>query len=182
MKKTIVNYKNKKPNKINKEIRSLKVKLVGEHVQDNNIVYLNKALEIASNLNLDLVEVSSDGEYSVCKFLDYSKYLYKKEKNKKKSKKITTKEIRFRPTTGENDFTFKKNNIEKFLKNGDNVKAYVMFKGREMNYKKQGEEMLLKLAVDLENVGVAENMPKMEGYRMSLFLKPKKTKKTSNKQ
>ena len=95
---------------------------------------------------------------------------------KKKADKTETKEIRFRPTTDVNDFNFKKKHAEKFLKKGKRVKLYVIFKGREMKFREQGEKLLLKLAVELEDVGIAESIPKMDGYRMTVFLKPKKSK------
>jgi len=171
------NKKKQNPNRINNEIKSYKVRLVGDNIKEPGVYFFDKALQMAEVLGLDLVEVSVSQEMSICKIMDYSKFLFDKQKSVKKTVKIDTKEIRFRPTTDVNDFNFKKNHAQKFLEKRHRVKAYVMFKGREMNFKEQGEEILLKLAVELEEYGVAENVPKMEGYRMTIFLKPKKGKK-----
>lgn len=178
MKKKRNNYqKPKNPNRINEEIRVTKVKIVGDYVKESGIYFIDKALEMADELNLDLVEVArNQDKISICKFMDYQKFLYNKKKNEKKSDKVETKELRFRPNIDSNDYEFKKRYAENFLKKGKRVKAYVMFKGREMKFKDKGQKLLLKLAVELSEVGTAENVPKMEGYRMNIFLKPKKNK------
>ena len=157
--------------KINHQIKAKQVRIVGSPIKEG-IYDIREAIRKANELNLDLVEINSKQEVVVCKIMDYKKFLYDKNKNKKKQTKVETKEIRFRPTTNEEDYLFKKRNIEKFLQKGKRVKTYVMFKGREMKFKDQGEKLLLRLALELEGVGVAENTPKMEGYRMNLFFKP----------
>lgn len=174
MKKTNFASKKTNPNRINGEIRCLKVKLVGDNIKEPGIYFTQRALEMADELELDLVEVAPGQDPPICKIMDYKKYLYDKQKNEKKPKKVEIKEIRFRPTTDDNDFNFKARHAEKFLKEGNRVKACVFFKGREMQYKVQGEDILNRLAKAVESVGVIDMPPKMEGYKMNMFLRPKK--------
>ncbi len=129
-------------------------------------------------MELDLVEISPSADPPVCKITDYSKFLYQQKKKQKemkaKSVKIVVKEIRFGPQTDEHDFNFKQRHAEKFLKEGAKVKAYVFFKGRSILFKEQGEILLLKLATSLEDLGTVEQMPKLEGKRMTMIISPKK--------
>ncbi|GIM48909.1 translation initiation factor IF-3 [Capnocytophaga stomatis] len=140
-----------------------------------------KALEIAEELELDLVEISPNATPPVCKVIDYKKFLYEQKKREKeikaKATKVVIKEIRFGPQTDEHDYEFKKKHGEKFLKEGSKVKAYVFFKGRSIIYKDQGEILLLRLATDLEEFGKVEQMPKLEGKRMTMFIAPLPKKK-----
>ncbi len=167
--------------KINNYIRAPFVRLVGDNVGDSDIVSLKEALEKADDLGLDLVEISPNADPPVCKIIDYQKFLYqkkKKEKEKKtKAQKTVVKEIRFGPHTDEHDYNFKLKHAEKFLKEGAKVKAFVFFKGRTILYKEKGEILLLKLAQDLEEFGKIENLPKLEGKRMTIFILPKVQKK-----
>lgn len=173
MKKT--NFASKtNPNRINGEIRCFKVKLVGDNIKEPGVYFTQRAIEMADELGLDLVEVAPGQDPPICKIMDYKKYLYDKQKSEKKPKRVETKEIRFRPTTDDNDFNFKARHAEKFLKDGNRVKACVFFKGREMHYKGQGEDILNRLAKAVESVGVVDMPPKMEGYKMNMFLRPKK--------
>lgn len=139
------------------------------------------ALAKAEELGLDLVEISPKAAPPVCKITDYKKFLYEQKKREKalkaKATKIIVKEIRFGPQTDEHDYEFKKKHGEKFLKDGAKLKAYVFFKGRSIVYKDQGEILLLRLAQDLEEYGKVEQMPKLEGKRMTMFIAPKKSKK-----
>ncbi len=139
---------------------------------------LSKALEIANELDLDLVEISPNASPPVCKIMDYKKFVYEQKKREKslkaKASKVVIKEIRFGPNTDEHDYEFKKKHAEKFLKEGAKLKAYVFFKGRSIIYKEQGQILLLRLAQDLEEVGKVEQMPKLEGKRMIMYLAPKK--------
>lgn len=172
----------KNPHRINNEIRRAidgnQVKVVGDGEPET--MNLNEALKIADNKDLDLVLVGDKATPPVVKLVDYSKYLY--EQNKKpKQKSKPMKEMRFRPTTDDNDLEFKKNHIINFLKKGHKVKAFVFFKGREMAFKEQGEKLLLTLAVELEDYAVVERMPKMEGRKMSLHFKPKDKKDKKKK-
>lgn len=135
-------------------------------------------MEIADELELDLVEISPKADPPVCRIIDYQKFLYqlkKKEKEKKaNSAKVVIKEIRFGPQTDDHDYNFKLRHAQEFLKEGSKVKAYVFFKGRSIVYKEQGEQLLARFALDLDEYGKVEQLPKLEGKRMILFLAPKK--------
>ncbi len=139
---------------------------------------LKKALEIARELEEDLVEISPNATPPVCKIMDYKKFVYEQKKREKalkaKATKVVIKEIRFGPNTDDHDYEFKKKHGEKFLKDGAKLKAYVFFKGRSIIYKDKGEILLLRLAQDLEDYGKVEQMPKLEGKRMTMFIAPKK--------
>ena len=156
------------------------VRLVGENIE-GGVYPTRKALEIAEELELDLVEISPNATPPVCKVIDYKKFLYEQKKRgkemKAKATKVVIKEIRFGPQTDDHDYEFKKKHGEKFLKEGSKVKAYVFFKGRSIIYKDQGEILLLRLATDLEDYGKVEQMPKLEGKRMTMFLAPLPKKK-----
>ena len=154
--------------------------MVGENVE-GGVYPTRKALEIANELELDLVEISPNATPPVCKVIDYKKFLYEQKKRDKelkaKATKVVIKEIRFGPQTDDHDYEFKKKHGEKFLKEGSKVKAYVFFKGRSIIYKDQGEILLLRLATDLEDYGKVEQMPKLEGKRMTMVLAPLPKKK-----
>lgn len=153
---------------------------MGDNVEQG-IYSTDEALKIAKEKELDLVEISPKADPPVCKILDYKKFLYEKKKREKeikaKAQKTVTKEIRFGPNTDDHDFEFKANHAEKFLKEGAKVKAYVFFKGRSIVFKDRGELLLLKLAKHLEEYGAVEQMPKLEGKRMIMFIAPKKKNK-----
>ena len=127
---------------------------------------------------MDLVEISPNASPPVCKIIDYKKFVYEQKKREKvmksKATKVIIKEIRFGPNTDDHDYEFKKKHAEKFLKDGAKLKAYVFFKGRSIIYKDQGEILLLRLAQELEELGKVEQMPKLEGKRMIMFIAPKK--------
>jgi len=137
-------------------------------------------MALADELELDLVEISAKAEPPVCKILDYQKYLYQQRKKAKEMKnnaaKIVIKEIRFGPNTDEHDFNFKLKHAQEFLQEGSKVKASVFFKGRSIVYAEQGEKLLLRFAVELEEYGRAEQMPKLEGKRMMMMIAPAKKK------
>lgn len=137
-------------------------------------------MQIADELELDLVEISPSANPPVCKIIDYSKFLYqlkKKEKEQKaKNVKVEVKEIRFGPQTDEHDYNFKLKHAISFLEEGAKLKAYVFFKGRSILFKEQGEVLLLRLANDLEEYGKVDQMPLLEGKRMIIMLSPKKKK------
>ena len=153
--------------------------MVGDNVEVG-VYTLQQAIEKSEELGLDLVEISPNAEPPVCKIIDYKKFLYEQKKREKimkaKASKVVVKEIRFGPNTDDHDYDFKKKHAEKFLKDGAKLKAYVFFKGRSIVYKDQGEILLLKLASELEELGKVEQMPKLEGKRMTMFIAPK-TKK-----
>ncbi len=133
---------------------------------------------MAEELELDLVEISPKASPPVCKILDYKKFLYEQKKREKalksKATKVIIKEIRFGPQTDEHDYEFKKKHAEKFLNDGAKLKAFVFFKGRSIVFKEQGQILLLRLAQDLEEIGKVEQMPRLEGKRMTMFISPKK--------
>ena len=141
---------------------------------------IREALSKSEELGLDLVEISPTADPPVCKIIDYKKFLYEQKKREKamkaKATKVIVKEIRFGPNTDDHDYEFKKKHAEKFLKEGAKLKAYVFFKGRSIVYKDKGEILLLRLAQELEDYGKVEQMPKLEGKRMTMFIAPK-TKK-----
>lgn len=142
---------------------------------------MHEALDLADQLNLDLVEISPNADPPVCKIIDYQKFLYQHKKKQKEIKaktvKVVVKEIRFGPHTDDHDYNFKFRHAQKFLQEGAKVKAYVFFKGRTIIYSKDGEILLKKLIADLEDYGKLEQEPKLEGKRMSILLSPKSIKK-----
>lgn len=152
------------------------MRLVGDNVEVG-VYPIRKALDLSKELELDLVEISPKAAPPVCKIIDYKKFLYEQKKRDKamkaKASKVIVKEIRFGPNTDDHDYDFKKKHAEKFLKDGAKLKAYVFFKGRSIVYKDQGEILLLKLASELEELGKVEQMPRLEGKRMTMFIAPK---------
>jgi len=153
--------------------------LVGDNVEVG-VYPIRVALDKSEEMGLDLVEISPNAEPPVCKIIDYKKFLYEQKKREKimkaKATKVIVKEIRFGPNTDDHDYDFKKKHAEKFLQDGAKLKAYVFFKGRSIVYKDKGEILLLKLAQDLEELGKVEQLPRLEGKRMTMFIAPK-TKK-----
>lgn len=153
--------------------------MVGENVEVG-VYPLEKAKEMAKEQELDLVEISPKAKPPVCKIIDYKKFLYEQKKREKalksKATKVTIKEIRFGPQTDEHDYEFKKKHAIKFLQDGAKLKAFVFFKGRSIIFKEQGQILLLKLAQELEDYGKVEQLPKLEGKRMIMFIAPKKSK------
>jgi len=135
---------------------------------------------MAKDLGLDLVEISPKAVPPVCKIIDYQKFLYEQKKRdkamKSKATKVIVKENRFGPQTDEHDYEFKKKHAIKFLQDGAKLKAFVFFKGRSIIFKEQGQILLLKLAQELEEYGKVEQLPKLEGKRMIMFIAPKKVK------
>lgn len=163
---------------INNRIRAKTVRVVGDNVENPGIYPIEEALQIADSMELDLVEISPKANPPVCKVIDYQKFLYQQKKKQKemktKAQKIVVKEIRFGPNTDDHDFNFKLNHAKKFLSDGAKVKAYVFFKGRSILFKEKGEILLLRFAQELEELGKVEQMPKLEGKRMIMFITPKK--------
>ncbi len=155
------------------------MRLVGDNIE-MGVYPTKRALEIAEEQGLDLVEISPNAEPPVAKVMDYKKFLYEQKKRDKvlkaKATKVVVKEIRFGPQTDDHDYEFKKKNAEKFLKDGAKLKAFVFFKGRSIVFKDQGQILLLRLAQDLEEIGKVEQMPKLEGKRMTMFMSPRKSK------
>ncbi len=161
-------------------ITAQQVRVVGENVETPKVVSLKEALAMADEQGLDLVEISPKADPPVCRIVDYSKFLYQQKKKAKelkaKSVKVVIKEIRFGPNTDDHDYNFKLKHAENFLKEGDKVKAYVFFRGRQIVFKDQGEILLLRFATDLEEWGKVEQMPRLEGKRMIMIVAPKPKK------
>ncbi len=161
----------------NEAIRAREVRLVGDNVEPG-IYPIAKALRIAHDQELDLVEISPTAEPPVCRVIDYQKFLYQQKKRLKEQKakatKVVVKEIRFGPQTDDHDYNFKLKHAVGFLKEGSKVKAYVFFRGRSILFKEQGEVLLLRFANDLEEYGKVEMMPVLEGKRMTIMLSPLK--------
>ncbi|MDR0538859.1 MAG: translation initiation factor IF-3 [Tannerellaceae bacterium] len=164
--------------RINDRIRVKEVRLVGENVEQG-VYPIAEALKIAEDRELDLIEISPNAAPPVCKVADFQKFLYQQRKRQKeqkaKSVKIVIKEIRFGPQTDDHDYNFKLKHAKSFLEEGAKIKAYVFFKGRSILFKEQGEVLLLRFATDLESYGKVEQMPLLEGKRMTIMLAPKKS-------
>ena len=156
------------------------VRLVGDNVEVG-VYPIRKALDLSEEMELDLVEISPKANPPVCKIIDYKKFLYEQKKREKimkaKASKVIVKEIRFGPNTDDHDFEFKTRHAKGFLEEGSKVRAYVHFRGRTIVFKDRGELLLLRFMKELEELGSAEALPKMEGRRMSVMLAPKKKQK-----
>ena len=163
--------------RVNEQIRAREVRIVGDDIE-SVVMPLHKALSLAEEKELDLVEISPTAVPPVCRLIEYSKFLYQLKKRAKEQKakqvKIDVKEIRFGPQTDDHDYNFKLKHAISFLKDGDKVKAYVFFKGRSILFKEQGEVLLLRFANDLEEYGKLDMMPVLEGKRMTIMMSPKK--------
>ncbi|WP_234572269.1 translation initiation factor IF-3 [Rhodohalobacter sp. 614A] len=163
---------------MNDEIRSSRVRLIRPN-EEHEIVSIQEALDIAASYDLDLVEVAPNANPPVCKIIDFGKFMYEKKKKEKEAKKkqhtIQVKELRFRPNTDDHDLEFKTRHAREFLEGGDKVKATVQFRGRDMLYTEQGEELLKNLAEELDDVSKVESKPTMEGRRMIMILAPEKS-------
>ena len=161
---------------MNDKIRAQEVRVVSDDGAE--VLSLSKALALATEQDLDLVEISPNAKPPVCKIIDYKKFLFLQKKKQKelksKQSKVTIKEIRFGPNTEDHDFQFKLKHAIGFLKDGAKVKAFVFFKGRSIVFKDRGSILLLKFAQELEEYGVIEQMPKLEGKKMIMMINPKK--------
>lgn len=165
--------------RINEKIVAPEIRLVREG-QEPEVMTVARALKIAEQEELDLVEISPKANPPVCKIMDYRKFLYNQKKKQKelkaKQSKVVIKEIRFGPNTDDHDFNFKLAHAKKFLEEGSKLKAYVFFRGRTIVFKDRGEILLLRLAQELTDYGVVEQMPKLEGKRMTMMINSKKGK------
>ena len=162
--------------RVNGQIHAREVRVVGDG--GTEVMPTRRALDMARQQNLDLVEISPNAEPPVCRIIDYSKFIYQQKKRQKEMKqkqvKVEVKEIRFGPQTDDHDYQFKLKHAQEFLQEGNKVRAYVFFRGRSILFKEQGEVLLLRFANDLEEYAKVEQMPKLEGKKMFLFLAPKK--------
>lgn len=168
------------PNRINHEITAPMVRVVGENVEPNLVIPIRQALAMAEQMELDLIEISPKADPPVCRIADYQKFLYQQKRKAKEIKakqvKVVVKEIRFGPQTDDHDYNFKLKHAENFLNEGAKVKAYVVFRGRSIVFKEQGEILLLRFATDLEEIAKVEMMPKLDGKKMNMMLAPKSKK------
>ncbi|MBO4558241.1 MAG: translation initiation factor IF-3 [Bacteroidales bacterium] len=166
--------------RVNEQITAPQVRLVGDNIPEQGVYPLSKALAMAEELELDLVEIAPTAAPPVCKIIDYQKFKYQQRKKQKEQKanasKVVIKEIRFGPQTDEHDYNFKLKHAQSFLQEGCKVKAYVFFRGRSILFSEQGEKLLLRFALELEEYGKAEQMPKLEGKRMIMMIAPVKKK------
>ena len=164
--------------RVNEKIFANNVRVVGDNLEEPQVMTRAAALQLAESMGLDLVEISPNADPPVCKVIDHNKFLYQQKRKQKelkaKQSKVIVKEIRFGPQTDEHDYNFKLKHAQKFLGEGAKVKAYVFFKGRSILFKEQGEILLLRFAQDLEEFGKVEQFPKLEGKRMIIILASKK--------
>ncbi|NIY72608.1 translation initiation factor IF-3 [Marivivens donghaensis] len=162
--------------RINDRIRCPEVRLIGAEGENVGVVTPEKALDMAEQAGLDLVEISPNAKPPVCKIMDYGKYKYETQKKeaeaRKKQKVIEVKEVKFRPGTDTHDYDVKMRNVLKFLDNGDKVKVTLRFRGREMAHQDLGRELLQRISEDVKENGKVENMPKMEGRQMVMMIGP----------
>ena len=165
--------------RINEGISAPQVRVVGEHVEPG-VYDTFKMIQLARQLEIDLVEISPNADPPVCRLIDYNKFLYERKRKEKEAKAASKaqemKEIRFTPNTDDHDFNFKVKHSINFLKEGNKVRAYVQFKGRAIAYADRGQVLLLKFAQELEEYGVPDQLPKLEGKKMFITLAPKKKK------
>ena len=162
--------------RVNEQIRAREVRVVSDGGAE--VMATRQALELARQQGVDLVEISPNAQPPVCRIIDYSKFLYQQKKHQKEMKqkqaKVDIKEIRFGPQTDEHDYQFKLKHAKEFLNGGNKVRAYVFFRGRSILFKEQGEVLLLRFANDLEEYAKVEQLPKLDGKKMFLYLTPKK--------
>ncbi|WP_028873847.1 translation initiation factor IF-3 [Tepidiphilus margaritifer] len=166
--------------RVNEEIDAPQVRLIGEDGEQLGIVPLAKALAVAEEAGLDLVEIAPMANPPVCKVMDYGKYRYQEQKKAQearlKQKQIQVKEIKLRPGTDENDYQIKLRNLRRFLEEGDKAKVTLRFRGRELSHQELGMRQLERIREDLADIGVVEQMPRLEGRQMVMIIVPKKSK------
>ncbi|WP_252943152.1 translation initiation factor IF-3 [Oceanicola sp. 502str15] len=162
--------------RVNDRITASEIRLIGHEGQNVGVVTPQRAMELAEQVGLDLVEISPNATPPVCKIMDFGKYKYETQKKeaeaRKKQKIIEIKEIKFRPNTDTHDYEVKMRNVFKFLENGDKVKITLRFRGREMAHQDVGRALLQRVAEDIKEIGKIESMPKMEGRQMVMMINP----------
>ncbi|KUF11518.1 translation initiation factor IF-3 [Pseudoponticoccus marisrubri] len=162
--------------RVNDRIRAPEIRLIGAEGENVGVVPPSRAMELAEQAGLDLVEISPNANPPVCKIMDYGKFKYEQQKReseaRKKQKTIEVKEVKFRPGTDTHDYDVKMRNVFRFLENGDKVKVTLRFRGREMAHQDLGRNLLQRIAEDVKEIGKVENMPKMEGRQMVMMIGP----------
>jgi len=163
---------------VNDKIRAPEIRLIGAEGENIGVVSPARAMQIAEEAGLDLVEISPNATPPVCKVMDFGKFKYEQQKReseaRKKQKIIEVKEVKFRPNTDVHDYEVKMRNVVRFLESGDKVKVTLRFRGREMAHQNLGRELLERVAEDVKEIGKVENMPKMEGRQMVMMIGPVK--------
>jgi translation initiation factor IF-3 len=166
--------------RVNERIGVPQVRLIAEDGQQVGVVERDEALKYARDRDLDLVEVAPQARPPVCRVLDYSKYKYEQEQKAKAArrhqKSVTVREIKLRPKIADNDYETKKGHVERFLRHGDKVKVTIMFRGRETTHPERGEQLLMRLAEDVDELGVIEQRPNLDGRNMTMMLGPTRTR------
>src|SRR5918996_2688090 len=161
-------------------IRVPEVRLIGEDGNQIGVVKRDDALRYAQERDLDLVEVAADARPPVCRVLDYSKYKYEQDQKAKAARKhqqqVTIREMKLRPKIATRDYETKRSHVRRFLDNGDKVKVTIMFRGRETSHPERGEQLLMRLAEDVEDIGAIEQRPSLDGRNMTMVLNPLKAK------
>ena len=162
--------------RVNDKIRAQEIRLIGADGENAGVVSPARAMQMAEEAGLDLVEISPNANPPVCKIMDFGKFKYEQQKReseaRKKQKIIEIKEVKFRPNTDTNDYDVKMRNVYKFLEQGDKVKITLRFRGREMAHQNLGRELLERVAEDTKEHGRVENFPKMEGRQMVMLIGP----------
>ncbi|MEJ5216957.1 translation initiation factor IF-3 [Cognatishimia sp. D5M38] len=162
--------------RVNDAIRAPEIRLIGADGDNVGVVHPAKAMQMAADAELDLVEISPNANPPVCKIMDYGKFKYEQQKRESEARKkqtvIQVKEVKFRPNTDTHDYDVKMRNVVKFLEKGDKVKVTLRFRGREMAHQNLGRELLERVAEDIKELGKVENMPKMEGRQMTMMVGP----------
>ncbi|WP_245759657.1 translation initiation factor IF-3 [Poseidonocella sedimentorum] len=162
--------------RVNDKIRAPEIRLIGAEGENVGVVHPARAMEMAEEVGLDLVEISPNANPPVCKIMDFGKFKYEQQKReseaRKKQKTIEVKEVKFRPNTDVHDYGVKMRNVMKFLENGDKVKVTLRFRGREMAHQNLGRNLLERVAEDVKEIGKIENMPRMEGRQMVMMIGP----------
>ena len=162
--------------KYNNRINSSEVQVIDNDGQNLGVLNLQEAIRKAKNEGFDLIEIAPNAKPPVCKIMDIGKYKYDQQKKaskaKKNQKKVELKEIKLRPVTEVHDYTFKIKNAQKFLSKGDKVKFTIKFRGRELQHKNLGNELMNKIKIDMENVGKVELQPKFDGKQMIMVVQP----------
>ncbi|MDK2888258.1 translation initiation factor IF-3 [Desulfofundulus australicus DSM 11792] len=171
---------------MNEEIRAREVRVVDPSGNQLGIMPLREALRLAEEHQLDLVEIAPQARPPVCRLMDYGKYKYEQSKREKEARKkqrvINIKEVKLRPSIEEHDFQVKVRNAARFLKEGDKVKATIMFRGREIMHTQLGHQLLLRLAEQVKDLSIIERQPRLEGKNMVMILAPRQDIKPESKQ
>ena len=167
--------------RLNEEITAPQVRLIGADGESPGVVSIAEAMRLATEAELDLVEIAPNAEPPVCRVMDFGKYIFEQNKKqhaaRKKQKQIQVKEVKFRPTTDEGDYKIKLRNLVKFLTEGDKAKITLLFRGRELQHQELGVNLLKRLEADLTEVGLVEQFPRLEGKQMVMVIAPKRKEK-----